>query len=151
VSVTDYATLDANVQVYYSGPDLSNTYYSNIVTDAIYSKSNVSALITDEVFDVGDCVQVSVDETYSLNVCCLNVTTVSSNVYVFQDDCRVFADDHDLVDMNLTDFIYVKSKEIENVKTIDYEFMNPILISAVKQLIRIVDDLKERVTVLENT
>ena len=151
VSITDYASLDANVQAHYVGPDSNNTYYSNIVADAIYSKSNVSALITDEVFVVDDCVKLSVDETYSLNVCCLNVTSVSSNVYVFQDDCRMTAEDHDLPDMNLTDFIYIKSKEIENAKTIDYEFMNPILVSAMQQLIRTVDDLKERVTVLENT
>jgi hypothetical protein len=150
VSIADYATLDANVQVYYLGPDSSNTYYSNIVTDAIYSKSNVSALITDEVFVVDDCVKLSIDETYSLNVCCLNVSSVSSNVYVFQDDCRMTADDHDLPDMNPTDFIYIKSKEIEDTKTIDFGFMNPVLVSAMQQLIRTVDDLKERVTVLEN-
>ena len=150
VSIADYATLDANVQVYYLGPDSSNTYYSNIVTDAIYSKSNVSALITDEVFVVDDCVKLSIDETYSLNVCCLNVSSVSSNVYVFQDDCKMTADDHDLPDMNPTDFIYIKSKEIEDTKTIDFGFMNPVLVSAMQQLIRTVDDLKERVTVLEN-
>jgi hypothetical protein len=150
VSIADYATLDANVQVYYLGPDSSNTYYSNIVTDAIYSKSNVSALITDEVFVVDDCVKLSIDETYSLNVCCLNVSSVSSNVYVFQDDSRMTADDHDLPDMNPTDFIYIKSKEIEDTKTIDFGFMNPVLVSAMQQLIRTVDDLKERVTVLEN-
>jgi hypothetical protein len=151
VSIADYATLDANVQVYYLGPDSSNTYYSNIVTEAIYSKSNVSALITDEVFDVGNCVKLSVDETYSLNVCCLNVTSVSNNVYVFQDDCIMTVDDHDLVDMNLTDSIYVKSKLLLDIKSIDFDFFNPTIVSALQQLIRNVDDLKERVTVLENT
>jgi hypothetical protein len=60
------------------------------------------------------------------------------------------ADDHDLPDMNPTDFIYIKSKEIEDTKTIDFGFMNPVLVSAMQQLIRTVDDLKERVTVLEN-
>ena len=151
VSIAEYDTLDANVQVYYSGPDSSNTYYSNIVTEAVYSKSNVSALITDEVFDIDDCIQLSVDETYSLNVCCLNVTSVSNNVYVFQDDCIMTVDDHDLVDMNLSDYIYVKSKNLHDTKSINFEFMNPVIISAIQQLIRIVDDLKERVTVLENT
>jgi hypothetical protein len=151
VSVTEYSNLDIDTQQYYIGPDTTNTYYSNIVTEAVYSKSNVSALITDEAFDVGDCVQLSIDETYSLNVCFLNVASVSNNVYVFQDDCVMTADDHDLVDMNLTDSIYLKSKKLKDGKAIDYEFMNPILVSAVQQLLRIVDDLKERVTVLENT
>ena len=151
VSVAEHSNLDIDTQQYYIGPDTTNTYYSNIVTEAVYSKSNVSALITDEAFDVGDCVQLSIDETYSLNVCFLNVASVSNNVYVFQDDCLMTADDHDLVDMNLTDSIYLKSKKLKDGKAIDYEFMNPILVSAVQQLLRIVDDLKERVTVLENT
>ena len=151
VSVTEHSNLDIDTQQYYIGPDTTNTYYSNIVTEAVYSKSNVSALITDEAFDVGDCVQLSIDETYSLNVCFLNVASVSNNVYVFQDECVMTANDHDLVDMNLTDSIYLKSKKLKDGKAIDYEFMNPILVSAVQQLLRIVDDLKERVTVLENT
>ena len=151
VSVTEHSNLDIDTQQYYIGPDTTNTYYSNIVTEAVYSKSNVSALITDEAFDVGDCVQLSIDETYSLNVCFLNVASVSNNVYVFQDECLMTAGDHDLVDMNLTDSIYLKSKKLKDGKAIDYEFMNPILVSTVQQLIRIVDDLKERVTVLENT
>jgi hypothetical protein len=151
VSVTEYATLDANTQAHYTGPYSGNTYYSNIVSEAVYSKSNVSARITDEVFDIGDCIQLSDDETYSLNVCCVHVVSVSNNVYVFQDDCRVIADDKDLTDINLTDYIYVKSKDIDNVKTINYEFMNPTLISAVQQIIRNIDRLTERVTILENT
>ena len=151
VSVTEYATLDANTQAHYTGPYSGNTYYSNIVSEAVYSKSNVSARITDEVFDIGDCIQLSDDETYSLNVCCVHVVSVSNNVYVFQDDCRVTADDKDLTDINLTDYIYVKSKDIDNVKTINYEFMNPTLISAVQQIIRNIDRLTERVTILENT
>jgi hypothetical protein len=150
ISVTEYATLDANTQAHYTGPDSGNTYYSNIVSEAVYSKSNVSARITDEVFDIGECVQLSNDETYSLNVCCVNVTSVSNNVYVFQDDCIITADDRNLVDMNLTDYIYVKSKDIDNVKTINYEFIHPTLISAVQQMMRIIDRLTERVTVLEN-
>jgi hypothetical protein len=150
ISVTEYATLDANTQAHYTGPDSGNTYYSNIVSEAVYSKSNVSARITDEVFDIGECVQLSNDETYSLNVCCVNVTSVSNNVYVFQDDCIMTADDRNLIDINPTDYIYVKSKDIDNVKTINYEFIHPTLISAVQQMMRIIDRLTERVTVLEN-
>jgi len=150
VSIADYSNLDSNTKQYYIGPDTSNTYYSNIVSEDVYSKSNVSAHITDEVMDIGDCVHLSIDETYSLNTCCLNVTSVSNNVYVFQDDCLMTANDHDLVDMNLTDSIYLKSKKLKDGKLVNYEFMNPIIISALQQLTRTVDDLRERVLVLEN-
>jgi hypothetical protein len=150
VSVAEYATLDANTQAHYTGPDSGNTYYSNIVSEAVYSKSNVSARITDEVFDIGECVQLSNDETYSLNVCCVHVTSVSNDVYVFQDNCIMTADDKDLIDINPTDYIYVKSKDIDNVKTINHEFIHPTLISAVQQIMRNIDRLTERVTVLEN-
>jgi len=50
------------------------------------------------------------------------------------------ANDHDLVDMNLTDSIYLKSKKLKDGKLVNYEFMNPIIISALQQLTRTVDE-----------
>jgi hypothetical protein len=104
----------------------------------------------DEVFDINDCIQLSADETYSLNVCHVHVTSVSNNVYVFQDDGCMVADDKDLIDINPTDYIYVKSKTVDGIKVINDEFVKPVLISAVQQIVRNIDRLMERVTVLEN-
>jgi hypothetical protein len=109
----------------------------------------VSALITDEVFEVGDCLKLTPDLN-GLKICSVHVKSVSENVYTFEDAGCMVADDMDIKDLADDTQIHIRSKQIHNVKVLNREFIDPVMVSAMQQMLRRIESLEARLATFEN-
>ena len=129
--------------------DISDQYIKKSYDATWLPDGTVSALITDEVFEVGDCLKLTPDLN-GLKICSVHVKSVSENVYTFEDAGCMVADDMDIKDLADDTQIHIRSKQIHNVKTLNREFIDPVMVSAMQQMLRKIESLEARLVTLEN-